>query len=50
MGEAAANLSVDPATFQQIVQDCATIRNQIEDLMPKDFCDPMANNRVEYIK
>lgn len=40
----------DAAAVNATLATCQELRGAIEDLMPKDFCDPMANNRVAFIK
>lgn len=46
----AAVQNADAATFNHALATCKELRNQIEAQMVPDYCDPMANNRVEYIK
>lgn len=40
----------DAAAVNATMATCQSLRTQIEAQMPADFCDPCANNDVEYIK
>lgn len=46
----AAVQDADPVTFQNALNTCKELRNQIEAQMTQSYCDPRANNRVTYIK